>query len=396
MPRAFAPEEYQDRWQRARAAMAEAGVDGLFLTTRENVLYMCGMETNAWYGSPIVFVLPLAAPPVLAIPLHEVGNAEAEAYCPDIRAWGSFDPAAREGVDPARFVADLIGGLGLARGRLATERRGRSGLAPEFQKRLWGWLDGAAPVAADPVLAKVRAIKSPVEIALIRRACQVTCAGYRAGLEALREGVTEDEVARLMWETMVREGCDLGDHAGHIILRGGPERNRCFGAVPSHKRLVRGDIIKIDGGARVNAYCCDMARYGGIGEPTPEQRRMYEADEAAGAAAASALRPGATLGQVFDAAVRVLRDYGYEELALTRSDTIFGHSIGMHMHEPPRVAAGSDEVVRPDMVFALEPQLNAHPPDFRLAVFSVEDMVLVTEAGPEILTPVPRALRVAV
>lgn len=394
--RAFPPEEYETRWERLRVEMAEKAVDSLLLTTRENVLYACGFDTYAWYGRPITFVLPLASPPLLVIPLNELGNAEELAYCPEVRTWGSFDPAKRDQIDPIVFLVTTIKDLGLVPGRIATEQISASGLTPVGYKRLESLLDKQTLlIDVASVMGKVRSTKSPQEIAYIAKACEATCEGYRAGLSALREGITEDEVARLMWRRMIEMGCDLGDHAGHIILRGGPERNRCFGAVPSRKRLVNGDLIKIDGGSRVRGYCCDMARFGAIGEPTREQQRMYEANVAAGKAAIGAMRPGATTGDVFEAAVSVLREYGYEELALTRSDTIFGHSVGMHVHEYPGIAAGGRDIIEANMVFAIEPQLNAYPPDFRVAIFSVEDMVLVTEEAPKVLTPIQRELYLA-
>lgn len=394
MPKAFTADEYEARWERARQAMVAAHVDGLVLTTRENVLYACGLDTYAWYNSLIAFVLPVTRPAVLVIPLGELGNAETDGISPEIRTWGDLRSGETEKVDVVCVLADTLKDRGLGRGRIAMEWQTRSGLAPETLYRLRGLLEDASVVPAEPLLAAVRRIKSPREIAYIREACRVTCRAYENGLTALQEGATEVEIARLMWEVMIRLGCDLGDHASHIILRGGPERNRCFGAVPSPKRLVRGDIVKIDGGARVHGYCCDMARYGALGEPTAVQQRMFTANVQAGEAAIAALRPGVRLGEVFAAAVQVIREHGYEALALSRPDPIFGHSVGMSVHEPPTVAAGAEEIVEPGMVFALEPQINAYPPDFKVAVFSVEDMVLVTEGGPEVLTPIPRDLRV--
>ncbi len=392
----FPYDEYENRWRKLKDGMSRLGVDGVILTAIDSLDYFTGHATYAWRGSLIAMVMSVAAnQPTLIIPLNELGNAETTTWIKDIRTYGSFNPAEREKVDCIEFLLNVLKDLGLEHASIGIQIRGRPNLSLHDERKLLSRLETDNLISIDDLIASIRAIKSELEIEAIREAARITCEGYRAGIAIIKEGKTEQEVARTMWATMIDEGCDLPEDSGHIIVRGGPERNRCFGSVPQPNSLKTGDIVKIDGGCRYKRFWCDMSRFVSIGEPSKEQRMMYEADLAANHACITAIKPGKTAADVYEAGLSEIKQRGFGALAESRSDTIFGHSTGLLIHEPPIIKADSREVLQPGMVLSIEPQLAAYPPDFKVSVFSVEDVVLVTTTGAEILTSLDRSLYVA-
>jgi len=131
-------------------------------------------------------------------------------------------------------------------------------------------------------------------------------------------------------------------------------------------------------------------RMASIGEPTDEQRRMFEANLEAQKAGVAAVKPGATTGQIFDACYQVLAKHGLAEHFTTAG---VGHSVGLFFHEPPRINKGGTIPVEPNMVLTVEP-IWYDRPDHRIGNFAIEDMVLVTETGNEILSLYPKDLHI--
>jgi Xaa-Pro aminopeptidase len=130
-------------------------------------------------------------------------------------------------------------------------------------------------------------------------------------------------------------------------------------------------------------------RMASIGEPSPEQRRLFDADLAAQQAGVDVIKPGIKLHEIFDACYDVLIDCGMKEHVpgLER----VGHGVGLDVHEPPSIARGSDVVVQPNMVLTVEP-IFWDQPNHEIGNFAIEDVVLVTDAGHEVLSTFPKEL----
>ncbi len=387
----FARQEYELRWARVREEMARARLDALILSQPENVYYFTGHTTILYYREPILFVLPVDGVPSIFAPLKERGNAETTTWVESIVTWGSEDPLNPITTSPSDTIASELAALGLCRARIGTELTRRRGLLPEDLAAVKERMPDASFEDATRVAETVRMIKSEAEISAIRKAVEITSEGYLRGRETLRAGTTEAEVARAIWETMIKLGADLPPYAGHLVTRGGPERNRAFGSMPLEKELQRGDLIKIDAGCRYRGYYCDISRYAAIGSPTDEQFRLYQANLAANRACVATAKPGVTLGTVYRSAHEAMADAGFGHPSLSRGE-LFGHSVGLEIHEYPSVHPESEFVIRPNMVFSFEPQLNAYPPDYRVSMFSLEDMVLITEDGARELSHLDRNL----
>jgi Xaa-Pro aminopeptidase len=226
----------------------------------------------------------------------------------------------------------------------------------------------------------VRETKEPNEVdALACSAANADEAMSRA-IAACRPGVTEFEVAAAA-STAFNEA---GAEEAWVCVGSGPN-----GAFPHHvvsrRVLQEGDPVVIDLGAKLESYASDITRMVYVGEPSAQYREIHGTVEAAVQAALAAARPGATCGDVDRAARGVIEDAGYGERFLHRT----GHGLGLSTHEAPWIMADEQTPLRAGMVFSIEPgiYLEQH--------FGVrlEEIVHLTEAGPRILSGMPRSVR---
>ena len=234
---------------------------------------------------------------------------------------------------------------------------------------------------AQKLLDGLRASKDEGELALMRRAQEITDDSFRAVLNAIRPGMTEREIAaRLVYELMSRGGEKVSFDP---IVAAGANGSRPH-AVPGGQVVDAGMFITMDFGCMVEGYCSDMTRTVALGHPTQEMEEVYNAVLNAQKAGINAARAGAS-GQEIDAAARrVLQEAGYGDY-FSHS---FGHSLGIEIHEPPNA---SSKEVRPMPVGAV---ISAEPGVYIPGRFGVriEDVLILKEGGCENITRSPKDL----
>jgi Xaa-Pro aminopeptidase len=169
------------------------------------------------------------------------------------------------------------------------------------------------------------------------------------------------------------------------IVAGG-ERSALPHAQPTAARLANRQLVVVDMGALQDGYCSDMTRMLFLGNPTPKVKRMYGAVLEAQLAAIDAVRAGALTRNVDRAARQVLKGYGLDA-AFVHST---GHGLGLEIHEPPRVGKRDKTRLEAGMAITIEPGVYLKG----FGGIRIEDTVVVTETGCEILTPTPKDLRV--
>jgi len=240
---------------------------------------------------------------------------------------------------------------------------------------------GAALYPAQGIVEALRMVKSAAEIEAIRRSVQTNSAALERALDSFRTGMTEQALAasieyqmRLLgaekpsFETIVASGAHSAlPHAGPREAPIGPN---CF--------------LLIDMGAFQDGYASDMTRTLFTGVPPPKARSLYRAVLEAQLAAIDAVRPGIPTARVDAAARRVLRRYGYEKAFIHST----GHGLGLEIHEPPRLGRGEKTPLEPGMAITIEP--GAYVPGY--GGVRIEDTVLVTTTGCEVLTPTSKEL----
>ena len=231
-------------------------------------------------------------------------------------------------------------------------------------------------------------IKSPREIACLRKACDATSAAFREAFAALHEGMTERELAGIALSRMAAE---TNEKPGFCMIRSGKTKYGMVNVLPFDMPIQRGDLVIMDLGALYKDYWSDFMRMAIVGGPSAEQARFFEADLAAQKAGVAAIQPGTTTGQVFDACYQVLLDKGFGEHA--RLERI-GHGVGLDVHEPPSIGKGTTTVIQPGMVLTVEP-IFSDLPHYQIGNFAIEDNVVVTETGHEIISTFPKDLWIA-
>ncbi len=236
-------------------------------------------------------------------------------------------------------------------------------------------------VAAPPMIERMRMVKSAEEVGKIRAACELGNALFRRLTKLLKPGVTEAQVAGQLELAARRGGAD--QMAFSTIIAGGKRSALPHGRASAALLPQRGFVV-CDFGVILSGYCSDMTRTLHLGRPATAARRVYEAVREAQQAALEAVKPGNTVGEVDAAARKLLHNKGIDRY-FTHST---GHGLGLEIHEAPRVAAGQVEPLRPGMVITVEPGVYL-PGKWGVRI---EDTVVVTKTGCEILTTCPKEL----
>lgn len=227
----------------------------------------------------------------------------------------------------------------------------------------------------------LRTRKSPEEIELIRRSVRLCSKAFERVLRRIHLGITELDVAADLDHQMRKLGAD-GPAFETIVAFA--ERSALPHAKPTTRKIDHNQLLLVDMGASLNGYASDMTRVVHIGPPSDRSRRLYDAVLEAQIAAISAVRPGA-LGCDVDAAARkVLKKYGMDRAFLHST----GHGLGLEIHENPRLGKKSDAVLETGMTITIEPGAYIEG----VGGVRIEDTVLVTGTGVEVLTPTTKEL----
>lgn len=235
-------------------------------------------------------------------------------------------------------------------------------------------LEGVAFTPCKRWVEDLRVVKSPEEVACMREAARRVDVALAAFEAQLGPGPTERELALELERQLVLAGTTP---SFEIIMAAG-ESAASPHAVPGERRLALGDMLKIDVGGKVEGYCSDITRTYFCGEPDKQFRKVYGLVLAAQEQALAVVRAGVSGREVDAAAREVIVAGGYGE-AFTHG---LGHGVGLQVHEAPRVSAKSEDVLTAGMVVTIEPGIYVAG----WGGVRIEDMVLVTETGGEVLT----------
>ena len=277
---------------------------------------------------------------------------------------------------PAMAAAEwLVGSVRRSRPR-------RLGIEPEaitagLHERIAKQLAGKLRLRhAPPLVERARMIKDADEIAHIRRAVKLGASLFQVALKTIRPGAREVEVAAAMEYSSRRAGAEAMSFS--TIIASGARSALVHGRASEARIPSRGFVV-CDFGVILAGYCSDRTRTVHVGRAGSAARDLYNAVLDAQAAAIAAVRPGATAADVDRAARRVLRR---RKLARYFSHST-GHGLGLEVHEAPRLAAGQEQKLEPGLVITIEP--GAYIPGKQGV--RIEDVVVVTSEGCEVLTP---------
>jgi len=388
----FPIDEYEARVSKARKLMAENGLDALLLTQEENIRYFAGgplSDIYKVYHCNLFVLLPAAADaePVLLCSYAFQGMAR-NTWFEDRRFW-PFDPNASllELSQSIGLLAEVIRDKKLADATIGIEKD--SGLRPGMTIKEWDELRSALPgvtwESSAPVVWGCRKYKSPREIEKHRAACQITCAAFEEAMHAIKPGITEKELARIINTRMFKEGAE---RRGFLSLTVGPPRGIWCDVMPADVPVERGALVVMDGGCEVAGYCCDMVRTVSVGPPSDNNKEMFDLAYEAQRNVEEALAEGSVIGDIHDISRRAFEDAGLAAYMSSGGYGQLGHGIGLSIHELPDLCRGSREKFEKGMIFSIEPAVSDHPDRGQATqLFIVENNFAITENGVERLTP---------
>lgn len=349
------------RSAKLRSELAARSLDGLIISKPENRAYLSGFTGSAG----VLLITKRSAYLVTDFRYTEQATAQAPAFTVvKFAATGSTTVAelcAKEQVHRLGFEGDFL-------------------TVDEFLV-LEKLHQGRDLLSVSGLVEALRMIKDEAEIAIMRRAAQITDEGFMHILKFIQTGMTEREVALELEFQMKRLGAE--GLAFETIAASGVRSSMPHG-VASEKVIESGDLLTLDFGALYHGYCADMTRTVMVGEPTERQREIYGIVLEAQLRGVAACKPGMT-GQELDEVCRgYIREQGYGD----NFGHSTGHGVGRFIHEGPRVAVRSEEVLKPGMVVTIEPGI--YLPGW--GGVRIEDSVLVTETGCERLSQSPKEL----
>jgi Xaa-Pro dipeptidase len=344
------------------------------LKTRKLDLFVAEPSTNFQYFTGynpgrserlILLMIPATRAPALVCPSFEVERIKRNSAVNDVRGW-------EEQENPWLLVKKV------GQQMKPPRRNGSAAIEPTTsyhsylnladQLNGWRFVDGAT------VSERLRIIKSPEEVELIRRAIAATEASIAATFAQLAVGMTERDVSQLLSREMANRGSPGGG-----LVQFGPSSALPHGG-PSAGQLARETVVLIDAGSRIEGYTSDITRTIWFGDaPSDEFKKVYNIVHDAQTAAIETGKPFMTQCQQLDRAARkVITDAGYGQYFTHR----LGHGMGMDGHEPPYMVEGNETRIEPGMVFTDEPGV------YQLGKFGVriEDDCLMTESGIEVLS----------
>jgi Xaa-Pro dipeptidase len=359
-------DEHRARLARAQKLLVEVGLDALVVGPGSSLAYFTGAE---WHLSErfLGVVLGRTGDPIWVVPSFEKDRAlEQIRRGDDVRSWA-------EDESPFRLVAGALADRSAGAGRVGIEET----MPFAFSDGIARTLPAARLASATPVTAGCRRVKDAHELALMRRACAVTLAAYRAVIASLSEGLTAAQVSG--WVAAAHRR--LGFRGGALVLFGADAAFPHGTAKP--RALARGDVVLMDGGCRVHGYQSDITRTAVFGAPpTDRQRRIWDLVRKAQKAAFDTARPGVECQAIDAAARRVVEDGGFGPGYKYFTHRL-GHGIGLDGHEWPYLVRGDTTKLGSGMTFTDEPGIYV-PGELGIRH---EDTVVVTEEGCENLAP---------
>lgn len=350
--------------------MEEQALDALFVTLPANIYYLTGFRSNP-HERFLGLILVKGHEPFLLVPAldKEAAGTAAKGIS---RIYTHTDTD-----NPYEVLQKLLSAavrrVGLEKTHLTVSRF--EALAAAIGA------DAYFDLAAE--LQSMRMIKSAEEIAMMRKAVQVIEDVLHAGVAQVKPGVTElDLVAELEYR-MKKLGAD-GPSFDTIVLAG--EKSALPHGVPGNRSVREGELLLFDIGVYVDGYASDITRTFAVGDIAPKLQDIYETVLAANMRAIEAVAPGATFGSLDRTARAVIAGKGYGDYFMHR----LGHGLGLDVHEYPSVHGDNEQQLAAGMAFTIEPGIYVPG----LGGVRIEDDVVVTAHGVDVLTTFPKELTV--
>jgi len=363
--------------------MKDTGINVALLTDESTIAYYAGFwgYLSVEFGRPTFLIVSADGDPIVVTPLMESEMVTAMTWVPDVRTW--------EDSGPNHWDTVLAGIFGTLPRRLGVEKTVLPGLVRNWLESV---SDSVELTDVSPLIAKMRTVKSPFEIGIMKQAGMVAAAMMSAAQESLAEGVPEYEAALAVINAGTRAGADFLTAKGWEQFVSPMIHNLQIMQSGMDTSMVhrRASVKKLEAGDPVYFCFCNMAQFKqyklgfdrmfNISRVSDQAADVQQVAIDAQQAALGAIRPGVTAESVAEAANEVYRDKGYAPSYRT------GRSIGMAYLETPELKSGDSTVLQAGMTFAVDGGISV---DGQYGG-RIGDSIVVTADGFEYLTEYPR------
>lgn len=373
----FDAAEFAARRASLASRLDDAGLDGLLCFAQESMYWLTGYDTFGFCFFQCLVVTADGSTHLLTRSA-DLRQAAHTSDIGDIRVWRDAG-----GASPADQLRDMLDDLGLRGRRLGIETD-THGLTHANGKAVEAALEGFCTLAeASQILPRLRAVKSPAEIAMVRKAAALADNALDAGLAEIRPGADEADILAAMQGAVLRGG---GDYPGNeFIVGSGPDALLCR-YKSGRRRLESDDQITLEFAGVWRHYHAALMRTVLVGAPTPEHLAMHDAAAEALAAVEAAMRPGRTAGDVFDAHARSLDAAGFGAARLNACGYSLGARFTPSWMDAPMFFHGHDWALEPGMVMFAHMILMDSEAG---RAMTLGRTYLVGETGPESLSVAP-------
>jgi Xaa-Pro dipeptidase len=370
----FTKDELAERRGRAIGLMQKRGLDGLLMFRQESMFYLTGYDT---FGYVFFQCLYLGADGRLMLLTRtpDLRQAQHTSVVEDIRVWIDAPDA-----NPAAALKEILSGFGLAGKKLGVEYEAY-GLTARNGLRLNAALEGFCKLEdASDLVSRLRVVKSPTEIAYVRKAAELADLALDEANRIAAPGAFEGDILAAMQGAIIRGGGD--DSANEFIIGSGRDALLCR-YFTGRRHLDKQDQLTLEFAGVYRHYHSALMRTICIGTPPARQREMHKVAVDALEACKAALKPGRPIGEVFDAHARVLDAAGYQQHRMNATGYSLGTTYAPNWMDWPMFYHGNPEPAAPGMVFFIH--IIIADSEHGLAMTNGQT-VLVTERGAEVLS----------
>lgn len=349
-----------------RAATRKAGCDALVAYSQDNVTYTAGFLVPSHALNRFRRTITILAGATYAAQIVvnvEEDLARQRSRFSVIRSYNQFVQ------DPTDLLADALEEANVADGRIAIEL---DYMPAQDYIRLRERLPRATFVQCKDIYFTTRMVKTDSEVAILRSVGQLTDRVAGEILREIRPSMTEKAVSQAISNKMMEGGCDAVK-----IQVGSGVRSGIINCAPTDKPIEKGDVIRIEILGDMNQYRSNVTRTAVVGEPTDEQKKIWDVMIGSREACKAILKPGLAVPDLYRTFVEYLKDRGLEPTL-----KFLGHGIGQTLHEEPYITDTRPVVMQPNITFTMEP---VYMIPGRMG-FHVEDMYVITPSGYESIT----------
>lgn len=355
------------------AAMKEHGLDAMISCSPENFAYLTGFVVPSQplmrHRHAMSIVTADGRTAILGVDMEATTIGRREPDTPT-RIWAEFSDNAMS------VLAELLRELGLAQAKIAMELDYLS--ASDFEK-LKAALPGAVFVAGQGIVARLRQIKTPDEIALLRRLSRIADQSITDALRAVKAGDSEMDLAG----HLTRNVFSLGAEQFKLMIVATGERSELPNVGPSERRLQTGDVCRVEIFSVVSGYQAGVCRTAVVQKAPPHAERIWRHLVDCKYLLLDMVKPGASCRAIYDAFIAKLAEMNLPPISFV------GHGIGLFLHEDPylgktpEIGRTGDAILQAGMVLGVEPLCYRTGHGFGM---QLKDMMVVTEQGCEILS----------